>query len=436
MRIVKLSILLSLGIAFTLSAQVSRVEKKIVKSVDQHNKEALDLLKKVVDINSGSMNFEGVKKVGDVFKEAFDNLGFETKWVEGKPFQRSGHLIARHIGKGKGPKLLLIGHLDTVFEPDSPFQNYKMVNDSIMLGPGVVDMKGGDVIIVYALRALKDAGLLDKMTIEVVMTGDEEKSGSPLDLARHDLIKAAENADIAIGFENGDSNPKTAVVSRRGSAGWELKVTGTPAHSSQVFSQKIGSGAIYEASRILTAFHDQLASEEYLTFNPGVMLAGTSVDYDPSKDGGSAFGKSNVVAKEAIVRGDIRAVSPEQLNRAKKIMGEIVSKNYPKTSAKLVFSKNAYPPLAPTKGNDDLLKIYSKASTDLGFGAVTAVKPINAGAADVSFTSGLVDKAIDGLGLSGGKDHTVDEFGNVNMLPVLTKRAAIFLHRLNIEKKQ
>lgn len=434
MRILILTTLLIFGSIFSIQAQISKVEKKIVKSVDSHADEALALLKQVTNINSGSMNFEGVKLVGDVFRKAFDDLGFETRWVDGKNFQRSGHLIAAHKGSGKGPKLLLIGHLDTVFEPDSPFQEYKMINDSIMSGPGVVDMKGGDVIIVYTLRALKDAGVLDKMTIEVVMTGDEEKSGSPLALARRDLKEAAQRADIAIGFENGDSNPKTAVVSRRGSAGWELRVTGTPAHSSQIFSERIGSGAIYEASRILTTFHDELSSEQYLTFNPGVMLAGTAVDYDAAKDGGSAFGKSNVVAKEALVKGDIRAVSPEQLDRAKKTMMEIISKNYPKTSATLVFSENAYPPLAPSAGNDQLLSIYDRASRDMGFGAVTAVHPINAGAADVSFTSGLVEKAIDGLGLSGGKDHTVEEFANINMLPVLTKRAAVFLYRLSQDK--
>ncbi|MEL7002725.1 MAG: M20/M25/M40 family metallo-hydrolase [Bacteroidota bacterium] len=434
MRILPLILVSTFCSCVPIIAQISKPEKRIIKSVDSNNAEALKFLKEVTNINSGSMNFEGVKKVGTIFREKFDALGFETKWVEGVSFQRSGHLIATHQGSSNGPKLLLIGHLDTVFEPDSPFQEYKMVNDSIMKGPGVVDMKGGDVIIIYALKALKESRLLDKMNIEVVMTGDEEKSGSPLELARKDLIAAADRADIAIGFENGDSNPRTAVVSRRGAAGWELFVTGTPAHSSQIFSERIGSGAIYEASRILTAFHEELSSEQYLTFNPGVMLGGTSVDYDPAKDGGSSYGKSNIVAKQAIVKGDIRAVSPEQLERAKKVMREIVQKNYPQTSATIKFSNNTYPPLAPSEGNNELLSIYDKASQDLGFGPVTAVHPINAGAADVSFTSGRVDKAIDGLGLSGGKDHTIEEYGNIEMLPVLTKRAAVFLYRLTSSK--
>ena len=210
-----------------LTAQPVSVEKQLLEIVDKNNKEALELLKKVVNINSGTMNFAGVKKVGDIFLKELDNLGFKTRWIDGTSFQRSGHLIAEHPGEGK--HLLLIGHLDTVFEPDSPFQKFKMLDNNRMLGPGVCDMKGGDVIIIYALKALKTAGLLQKMNITVFMTGDEEKNGSPVELARYDLIEAAKAADIAIGFENGDGDPTTAVITRRGSSAWKLTVTGKPA---------------------------------------------------------------------------------------------------------------------------------------------------------------------------------------------------------------
>ena len=265
----------------------------------------------------------------------------------------------------------MIGHLDTVFEPDSPFQEYVMKNDSIMNGPGVADMKGGDVIILLTLRALKEAGLLDKMSVRVVMTGDEERSGSPLALSKKELTDAADWADVALGFENADGKRETIVTSRRGSTGWTLKVKGNAAHSSQVFTEKVGTGAIYEASRILSAFYDTLSKEENLTFNPGVILGGTSVIYDDEKSGGAAFGKSNVVAQEVIAKGDIRAVSQEQLDMAKTTMQRIAAENYPGTLATLEFSpEGGYPPLAVTDGNRELLRIYNQASKDLGYAGI------------------------------------------------------------------
>lgn len=418
-----------LSISFNSSAQISKVEKKITSSVDANNSQALKLLEEVVNINSGSMNFEGVFKVGQIFKARLDALGFETHWVDGKSFGRAGHLVGYHTGKGTGKTLLLIGHLDTVFEPSSSFQKFTRVNDSTATGPGVSDMKGGDVMIIYSLEALKQAGLLKNMNIIVVMTGDEELSGRPLELARKDLIEAAKNADIALGMEDGDSDPKTGVISRRSSSGWELKVSGLPAHSSQIFTTAIGAGAIYEASRILTGFYESLSNEKDLTFNPGMILGGSDIQRDNVLDGGSAFGKGNIVAKQAVVTGDIRAISPEQLKRAQEVMQRVVSKHLPQTNATLTFDEG-YPPLAPTDGNKKLLEYYTIVSEDLGLGKVTAVNPRDAGAADISFTAGYVDMAIDGLGLFGGHGHTDKEYANLNWLPKQTKRIALLMYRL------
>ncbi|WP_458627758.1 M20/M25/M40 family metallo-hydrolase [Winogradskyella sp. PC D3.3] len=420
------------SICFSLVSfsQNNNKERKIIKAVDKHSENAIALIKKSVNINSGTMNFEGVKEVGRLFQAELDKLGFKTELTNGDAYGRAGHLIATRKGK-KGPKFLMIGHLDTVFELDSPFQDYTMLNDSIMKGPGVADMKGGDVIIILAMQALHDAGLLDDMSIEIVMTGDEEKSGAPLESSKKALIDAAKRADIALGFENGDNNPKTVVVSRRGSTDWELKVTGNPAHSSQIFTKNIGVGAIYETSRILNEFYVQLAKEKDLTFNPGFIIGGTSVSQNEERTGGHALGKANVVAQETIVRGDLRAVSLDQLVQAKATMQNIVSENYPKTKAELKFSSGGYPPLTLTEGNTKLLGYYNTVSKDLGFGPVTAVNPRNAGAADISFTSEYVNMAIDGIGLTGGgDDHTINETGNLNTVATQAKITAVLMYRL------
>ena len=434
-NILKSAILLFIfTLPYFVIGQLDKKEKKIVESVDRHETESLELLKKAVNINSGTMNFEGVKEVGKLFKTELDKLGFETQLTSGEAFGRAGHLVAIHQGK-PGLKLLLIGHLDTVFELDSPFQSSSMENDTVMKAPGVADMKGGDVIIILAMQALKDAGLLDEMSIEIVMTGDEEKSGDPLDLSKKHLVDGAKWADVALGFENGDGNPETIVVARRGSSGWKLEVTGNAAHSSQVFTDKVGTGAIYETSRILNEFYLKLSKEENLTFNPGFILGGTSVNMQEDGTGGEAFGKTNVVAQKVIVKGDIRAVSLEQLEKARHTMLEIASENYPQTEAMLSFDKGGYPPLALTDGNSQLLEFYDEISQDLGLGKVYAVNPRNAGAADISFTAGHVEMAVDGLGLSGANDHTVNETGNINKLGVQAKRAAILMYRLSKMKR-
>ena len=408
-------------------ATISDEEQRIVAAVDAHNSEALALLEKTVDVNSGTMNFAGVRAVGDIFAGEFTRLGYETRWVDGAAFDRAGHLIAER--GDAGPKLLLIGHLDTVFEPDSPFQRFETREDGIADGPGIVDMKGGNVVALYALKALDDAGVLERLSVTVILSGDEERPGDPIAVGRQHLIAAARWADYAIAFENGDNNPATAVVARRGNSRWRLTVEARAAHSSQLFRDDVGSGAIFEAARILDGFHEALAGEQYLTFNPGLILGGTDVQYDSTQARGSAFGKSNVIAERTIVTGDLRTISPEQLDNAKKRMRDIVAASRPHATATIVF-QDRYPPFAPTDGNRRLLALYDHISRDLGLGPVTAVDPMKAGAADIAFTAGHVKMAIDGIGLMGGRDHTVEEFGDLNTLPTQTKRAALLLYRL------
>jgi glutamate carboxypeptidase len=411
-------LLLAATAAATAPAALSPLEGQIADHVAAGNDAALALLERTVDINSGTLNFDGVRAVGAIFAAEFDKLGFTTRWLAGEAFERAGHLVAEH--PGSGPHLLLIGHLDTVFEADSPFQRFARLSATEAAGPGTTDMKGGDVVMLAALRALDAAGVLDDLQLTVVMTGDEEKSGRPLTAARQVLLDST--ADVALGFEDGDSDPATAVIARRGSTDWELRVTGVPAHSSQVFTPAVGAGAIYEAARILTEFRLRLAGEADLTFNPGVILGGTSVDFDPTQARGTAFGKNNVVAEHAVVAGDIRALSPEQYERAKTVMLAVAADHLPQTEAVLTFDEG-YPPLAATAGNRELLDLYSAVSEDLGLGPVTAVDPRKAGAADVSFV-------LDGIGLMGRGGHTVDEVADLTTLLTQTQRAALLIYRL------
>jgi len=330
----------------------------------------------------------------------------------------------------KGIKLLLIGHLDTVFANDSNFKQFEELSDNKVKGPGITDMKGGDVVIIHALKALKSAGVLDDISIQVIMTGDEEKRGLPHAIANKALIDAAKWADVAIGFEDGDGNPETAVIARRGSVGWTLDVSGTPAHSSQIFSQEVGYGAVLEASRILNSFRETLSVIENLTFNPGVIVGGTDVELNRETARGSAFGKSNVVARSVQISGGIRAISPEQLTMAQAKMHQIVDNSLSKTNAILSFEEG-YPAMAPRESNYKLLAMYDQISRDLGYGEVRAVDPRNAGAADISFAANHVSMSMDGLGLMGSGGHTDNEIADMDTFSMQIKRAALLIYRLS-----
>ena len=415
------------------SAALTSTEQSIVKSIDRHNADALALLERLVNINSGTRNFAGVRQVADVLRPKFEALGFTTRWVDGVSFKRAGHLVAEH--KGPGPKILLIGHLDTVFEPSSPFQKFIRVNDSTARGPGVIDMKGGDVIILHALTALKDAGALSKMNIVVVFSGDEEDAGAPLSEARRTLRDEAKGAIAALGFEDGAGDPKSAVISRRGATEWMLRTTGNAGHASQIFNKEIGAGAVFEASRILNEFYTQLSNEHLLAFSPGLVLGGSEVTLDSSKTEGTAAGKTNVVSRQLVVTGDMRTASPEQLASTTAKMRAIVARHLPGTTAEMTFD-DGYPPMAATDGNRKLLAMYDRASRDIGAGGVEAVDPSRAGAADVAFVASIVPMAIDGIGLSGHDDHSDKETADLRMLPSQTKRAALVLYRLGASSKR
>lgn len=424
---------ISIGIFFfffsigLFSQEIGEQEKQMINFLKENKQEQIHFLEKTVNINSGTLNLKGVKEVGMLYKAELDALGFETRWITmPDSLNRAGHLFAEIDGGGSAKTVLLIGHLDSVFEEDHEFQKFKR-NDSIAEGPAANDMKGGNAVIIYALKALHAAGELKNKNIIVAFTGDEEKPGQPLSISRHDLVEAGKKADIALGFETA-SGMHHATVARRGSSGWELEVKGKQAHSSGIFSENTGAGAIFEVARILNAFYTDVKGEELLTFNPGVILGGTQVDYNPGQSKGTAFGKTNVVASEVQVYGGLRFISEEQKENTRNKMRQIVSKNLPQTSATINFS-DSYPAMEPTEGNVKLLKTLDQVSRDLGYGKVEAYDPGKRGAADISFIAQYVD-GLDGLGAMGSGAHSPTETIDLSTFTALTERAALLIHRL------
>ena len=415
------------GSTFAVEAQgLTGEEQKIVDQTEKNFPQMMELLKNSVNINSGTFNINGVRQVGELYASELRKLGFTIEWINlPDSLKRAGHLVAYRKGK-KGKKLFLIGHLDTVFEPDMPANPFTQLSDTSITGQGINDMKGGDVIIIAAMKALHELNLLNDASITIYMTGDEENAGEPRQVSRGDFISRAKLHDIALGFE-GASGLNSIATARRGSSGWQLEVFGRQGHSSGVFTGA-GNGAIYEAARIINSFRETLGKEKYLSFNPGLFIGGSEIDVNLEAQKGTASGKTNIISPKTVVIGDLRFLSEEQKNNARKTMTDITAQHLPGTKASIRF-EDGIPAMAPTNGNAALADILSKTSIDLGFGKVTPGNPGSRGAGDISYVAAYLD-CIDGLGASGKGAHAPGEVLNVKEYPKLMKRAAVFIYRL------
>ncbi|HZV37629.1 MAG TPA: M20/M25/M40 family metallo-hydrolase [Pseudoxanthomonas sp.] len=409
-------------------AALSPQEKSMATTVDAEYERTVSLLQKLVDQNSGTMNLAGVRKVADMVRPEFEQLGFRVEWKPMDRAKRAGHLIATHAGKGGGKRLLLIGHLDTVFEADSPFQKFER-DGNRGHGPGAGDDKGGVVVMLAALRAMRAAGTLKDANIEVVLTGDEEDAGSPHTVSRADLIAAGKRADVALDFEglSVEGGQDMGSIARRSVADWTLTTRGRSGHSSRIFSEAFGDGAVFEMARIIAAFRKELP-EPNLTFNVGLIGGGQAADLAADGSHITAAGKSNIVPSVAVAKGDFRTLSPEQSERVVAKMKRIVAAHLPGTEAELAFEEG-YPPMAPTAGNRALLARLNEINADLGLAKMPELDPLLRGAGDISFVAADVDGLV-GLGPSSSGDHTPKETVDLDSLRRQAKRAAILMSRL------
>ena len=416
-------------------AALTPAEVKMATTVDGEYERSVALLERLVNQNSGSMNFAGVKAVSEMMRAELEPLGFKVIWLPMDKAKRAGHLVAIHKGKAATKRLLLIAHLDTVFEKDSPFQNFKRSGEMAQ-GPGAGDDKGGMVVIVSALRAMQAAGTLKNANIEIHMTGDEEDSGDPIEVARADLIAAGKRSDVALDFEGlfVENGRDMGSIARRSSNSWTVTATGKTGHSSLIFNGEYGDGAIYELTRIIAAFRAELP-ETNLTFNVGLITGGQEAALDADGIRATAKGKTNIIPGVAIARGDFRTLSNEQTRRVKAKMTAIVAAHAPQTGAEIVFESGGYPAMAPTQGNAALLARLNVINRDMGLAEMAALDPLKRGAGDISFVADDVDSLV-GLGTVSKGDHAPGETVELDSIKRQAKRAAILMSRLAKEKVQ
>ena len=431
-------ILSCLLVAFTFSlstpavAQLSSHEQRMISAVDAEQERTVDMLAKWVNQNSGSLNSPGVVEVGKMLRSELEPLGFKVEWVDMKAAGRAGHIVARHKGNGRGKRILLIGHLDTVFEPDSPFQRWERQGNR-GVGPGSGDDKGGMAVMIASLRAMKAAGTLKPAAITIVLTGDEEDAGDPIEVTRGPLIEAGKWADVALDFEGlaQKDGKDMGSIARRSSDSWTVTVTGRTGHSSGVMHPDYGAN--YELARIVDAFRSQL-SEDKLTYNVGMIGGGATADMDAGRIRLSATGKTNIIAATAIARGDLRAISQDQIDRTKAKMQAIVAKSLPGTKAEISFDKGGYPPMAPTEGNRALLARLNRVNVDMGLDQMGELDPMDRGAGDISFVANDTDGLV-GLGPAGSGSHAPGESVDIASIFKQAKRAAILMSRLAKERR-
>jgi glutamate carboxypeptidase len=413
-------------------------ESAMIAAIDTERPAAVALLEKIVNINSGTMNLPGVIAVKDVIEPQIAALGFKTRWVPMQSLDgRAGDLVAEHpcpLGTGKcGKRLLLIGHLDAVFELNSKFQKFEIVpgtNGNTATGPGVNDMKGGLVVMLSSLKAMQAAGVLDNTEITIVLSGDEERHGTPVSVSRKDMIDAAKHSDLAMEFESGGivDGKELQSISRRSAGTWRLETSGRSGHSSGIFNANMGDGAIYEQARILDAFRRELR-EAGLTYNVGLVLGGSTAEMNATDTGGSANGKSNVIPPVSLAVGDIRTLDNEQTTRIQAKMRKIVSGHLPKTGATITFEEG-YPAMAPTDASRALLKQLNAVNASLGFVSMPEMDPMLRGAGDIAFVAPYVPGLV-GTGAMGEGAHAEGETVFLDMLPKQSKRMALLMYRLS-----
>lgn len=414
------------------AAALTPVETRIVAAVDKGQADSIALLQRLVDQNSGTMNLAGVTRVAEMLRPEFEALGFTVQWKPLPQTARAGHLIATHAGKAGTKRLLLIGHLDTVFEADSPFQKFERQGDKAV-GPGAGDDKGGIVVMLAALKAMKAAGTLAAANIEVHLTGDEERTGDPVEVARGDLVAAGKRADAALDFEGlfRENGVDMGSIARRSSNSWQVRTTGKSGHSSLIFNKTYGDGAVYELARIIATFRTELP-EPNLTFNVGLVAGGATAALDTDAVRATATGKPNIIPAVGIARGDFRTLSDEQTERVRARMQAIVARSLPGTTATITFDEG-YPPMAPTSGNRALLARLNAVNADLGLAAMPELDPLRRGAGDIAFVARDVDGLV-GLGPFSEGDHAPGETVDLPSIAVQAKRAALLMTRLSRER--
>ncbi len=363
-------------------------------------------LEQLVNVDCGSYTPSGVNLVADFMTDALQSLGATVERTpheagEGQP--QLGDLVVGRL-TGEGPRLLLIGHMDTVFDPGTAAQRPYRSEGGKAFGPGVTDMKAGLLAGLHAIGALADAGKRPNVTF---VANPDEEIGSPFSTP---VIRAlAPEHDVVLVLECARANGDI-VSARKGIADYHVTITGRAAHAG-VEPEK-GRSAILEAAHQVLALHALNGRWPTVTVNAGVIGGGT---------------RPNVVPERCSLEVDLRAATVAAFEAAAAEIERLASApTVPDVRVELARTAG-HPPMEKTDASARLAALAVEIAGELGFPLKDAA---TGGASDANTTAALGVPTLDGLGPVGGDDHSVDEWLDLSSVVPRTALLAALMARI------
>ncbi len=381
--------------------ELKDIFEQIQSYLESVKAEMFSFLEDIVRIQSSSHNKPGIDQTANTIAGAFKDLPVTTETIT--QVLQGNHLLIRSLAQPNFPKqVLLVGHMDTVFPKDTDFNWYKE-DETKAYGPGVVDMKGGLVVGIFALKALNQLGLLDQIPLTFIFNSDEEiGSRSSIDL----IQKEANASAFAFVLEAGGANNQV-VTGRKGNLTIEYHIQGKAGHAA--FATKQKSSAILELAHKIIEFEALNDFEKGISINVGKI------------DGGIG---PNTIPEFANAQIDFRYVNPVDLRFLEEKVTKIAeSTAVPGTLSRVDFISGR-PPMQKSEANRNLFEITAGIADQLGY---SLQEEFRNGVSDANFIADLNVPVLDGLGPIGGRDHSRDEFMIKKSLPQRTQLLACTL---------
>jgi glutamate carboxypeptidase len=379
------------------------MKDKINEFINDEKKSMLELLEKLVNMDSGSYDIDCVKAVGNVVKNQLMELGFAVTMLEND--QYAPHILAKKKGSGKG-NIMFLGHMDTVFEKGTAAKRPFTIKGGRAYGPGVCDMKAGIVSLIYTLKALEYVGYDDFGNLTVLLNTDEERGSATSE--RH-IIEECRKNDMVLVVEPGIPG-NYVVIERQGGGIFNMDIRGKPSHAGA--NPLDGIHAIEEAAQKIIALHGLTDYSRGKSISVGVIKGGT---------------RSNIIPEHVFMEIDIRCRFNADGHTLIDGMQKIADTEYVQGTRAELTKVMYRPPIEKTEGNIALFERLKKAAAYLD---MEVKEKYFGGGSDGNYTSAEGIPTIDSLGPIGELEHTDDEFVLVDTLFSRTALLSLFVMEL------